>query len=205
MLDPKTTADADIAAVLVHLLGADRVIVDPVQTAVFAQDIYSKGAPVACVASPSSTDELSKVVSAATERGIAVVPRGGGMSYTGGYLATEGGSVLVDTARMDRILEINVTDMTVTVQCGVTWKQLNDALRDKGLRTPFWGPFSGLHATVAGSVSQNSISHGSGAFGISAQSVLSVDVVLASGAGSARTTPSSAPGSTAPRARASSR
>ncbi len=181
MLDPKTTADADIAAVLVQLLGADRVIVDPVQTAVFAQDIYSKGAPVACVASPSSTDELSKVVSAATERGIAVVPRGGGMSYTGGYLATEGGSVLVDTARMDRILEINETDMTVTVQCGVTWKQLNDALRDKGLRTPFWGPLSGISSTIGGGLSQNNAFFGAGLYGTTSESIVSLTIVLADG------------------------
>jgi len=58
---------------------------------------------------------------------------------------------------------------------------LHDQLTQKNLRTPFFGPFSGLVATVGGAVSQHAVSHGSGAYGVSAQSVLSLDVVLASG------------------------
>ena len=78
----------------------------------------------------------------------------------------------------DRIDEFNAT---VTVGAGVTWAALRDALAPHGLRTPFWGPFSGIAATVGGSVSQNALSHGSGAYGISAGSVLSLEVVLTSG------------------------
>ncbi|MET0360380.1 MAG: FAD-binding protein, partial [Sphingobium sp.] len=59
---------------------------------------------------------------------------------------------------------------------------LSDALAKQDLRTPFRGPFSGMAATVGGSVSQNSISHGSGSYGISAESVLSLDIVTANGA-----------------------
>ena len=55
------------------------------------------------------------------------------------------------------------------------------ALDPRGLRTPFFGPFSGLNATVGGSMSQHSLSHGSGAHGISAQSALGLEVVIASG------------------------
>ena len=49
------------------------------------------------------------------------------------------------------------------------------------MRTPFFGPFSGIAATVGGSVSQHSISHGSGTHGISAQSVIAMDIVTADG------------------------
>jgi D-lactate dehydrogenase (cytochrome) len=78
-------------------------------------------------------------------------------------------------------IQVDADNAVVTVGAGVTWARLKAALDEHGLRTPFWGPFSGLAATVGGSVSQNTLSHGSGAHGISAESVLSMDVVLASG------------------------
>ena len=69
----------------------------------------------------------------------------------------------------------------VTVGAGTTWAALKAALDARNLRTPFWGPFSGIAATVGGSISQNTVSHGTAAHGTSAQSVLSMDIVLASG------------------------
>jgi D-lactate dehydrogenase (cytochrome) len=95
-------------------------------------------------------------------------------------LRAEGGHVLIDTGALDTI-EIDEFNAIVTCGAGVTWAALKAALDEKGLRTPFWGPFSGIAATVGGSMSQNTLSHGSTAHGISAQSVLSMDVVLASG------------------------
>ena len=71
--------------------------------------------------------------------------------------------------------------MYVTVEPGVTWHDLWQALKAKGLRTSFWGPFSGLKATVGGSRSQNSASLGSGNYGISADAILGFEIVLASG------------------------
>ena len=69
-------------------------------------------------------------------------------------------------------IEVDVPNAVVTVGPGVTWAALRTKLMEVGLRTPFWGPFSGLVATVGGSVSQNAISHGSGQYGPSAPSVL---------------------------------
>ena len=89
--------------------------------------------------------------------------------------------MLVDTSRLNRIVEINAEDMYVTVEPGVTWHDLWQALKAKGLRTSFWGPFSGLKATVGGSASQNSASLGSGNYGISADAILGFEIVLASG------------------------
>jgi FAD/FMN-containing dehydrogenase len=71
--------------------------------------------------------------------------------------------------------------MYVTVEPGVTWHDLWQALKAQGLRTSFWGPFSGLRATVGGSSSQNSASLGSGNYGISADAILGFEIVLANG------------------------
>jgi len=78
--------------------------------------------------------------------------RGGGASYTDGYLPRDDGQVLLDLSQLNRIVEINEQDAYVTVEAGVTWEALKRALDERDLRTPFWGPFSGLLATVGGSV-----------------------------------------------------
>ncbi len=82
---------------------------------------------------------------------------------------------------LDRIVSIDEDNATVTVEAGCTWAHLHTALQERGLRTPFFGPFSGLAASVGGSVSQHAVSHGSGRYGVSADSVLSMDVILADG------------------------
>jgi glycolate oxidase len=170
----------DPLAGLVAVAGADAVLTGDAAEPFFT-DVYRRlEAPIAVVR-PASVEALASVARWASAEDVAIVPRGGGASYTDGYLPTRTRSILIDLGGLDRIVEVNEADAFVTVEAGVTWARLKAALDPLGLRTPFFGPFSGLNATVGGSMSQHSISHGSGAHGISAQSVLSLDVVLASG------------------------
>ncbi len=166
--------------VLCGIVGAEQVIVGDAMAS-FVTDVYRARASPTAVVRPGDIDELRAVVAAATRARAAVFVRGGGASYTDGYLPDRVDSILIDMGRLNRIVEINERDCYVTVEAGVTWKALKDALDPLNLRTPFFGPFSGIAATVGGSMSQHSISHGSGTHGISAQSVLTLDVVLASG------------------------
>lgn len=172
--------DAALLAPLRAVLGDEGVITGDARLPLVT-DVYRRLETPIAVARPKTVEALAEAVRIATEAGVAVVPRGGGASYTDGYLATVARSLLVDVSGLDRIVEINETDAYVTVEAGCTWAALKAALDAKGLRTPFQGPFSGLLSTVGGAMSQYAISHGSGAHGISAQSVLSMDVVLADG------------------------
>ena len=147
----------------------------------FAHDVFERGAALLAVVRPKNKEELAAAVAAATSQNITVIPRGGGMSYTGGYISNEPGAILFDLAAMDRILDINETDMTVTVEAGCTWAKLYEALQPKGLRTPFWGTLSGLKATVGGGMSQNCLFWGSGRYGTAAQSCVAMEIVLANG------------------------
>jgi D-lactate dehydrogenase (cytochrome) len=169
-----------LISALVAALGADAVIQDEGVLAHFANDVYRGGALPRAVIRPRTVPALQQAVRVCAQAGVAIVPRGGGASYTDAYILPEGGHVLFDTGALDSI-EIDEQAAIVTVGAGVTWAKLKAALDAKGLRTPFWGPFSGIAATVGGSMSQNSLSHGSTMHGISAQSVLSMEVVLASG------------------------
>ncbi|MFO1427339.1 MAG: FAD-binding oxidoreductase [Steroidobacteraceae bacterium] len=177
---PSTQGAASLRAQLVAALGADAVFDDPATLEFLRHDIYGRGNAPLAVVRPSSVEGVQAAVRACAAAGVAIVPRGGGTSYTDGYLFAAGAHVLFDTSALDSI-EIDEPNLVVTVGPGVTWAAMREALAARRLRTPFWGPFSGLAATVGGSVSQNALSHGSGAHGISAPSVLSMDVVLASG------------------------
>jgi FAD/FMN-containing dehydrogenase len=165
--------------------------------AFYSSDVYSAGATAELVIAPSSVESLQAAVEICTAHGFAVIGRGGGLSYTAGYLPVSSRSVIVDLSRLRRIVEINVEDMYVTVESGCTWRELYAALKDKGLRTPYFGPMSGYLSTVGGAMSQGSVFLGSTAYGSSAESVLSLDVVLADGtllatgsaAGSVRASP----------------
>lgn len=180
MTQPAFDATAPWQA-LAAAIGADQVLRDDASRAFYTQDVYSRGRPADAVLRPGSTAELREAVRLCTAAGLAVVPRGGGMSYTGGYVADAAGVVIIDLGRMDRVLAIDPVDMTVTVEAGCTWATLHEALAREGLRTPFWGTLSGLRATVGGGLSQNAIFWGSGQFGGAADSVLSLEVVLADG------------------------
>jgi FAD/FMN-containing dehydrogenase len=147
----------------------------------YATDIYRSLALPLAVVRPGTVEALQSAVRSATAAGMAVYVRGGGASYTDAYLPARTDSILIDMSGLNRIVEINQADAYVTVEAGVTWAALKAALDQHGLRTPFFGPFSGIAATVGGSVSQHAVSHGSARHGISAQSVIALEIVTADG------------------------
>lgn len=170
----------DPIAALVQAAGRDAVLTDDASCSFYTQDVFTRGPRALAVVRPSDTAALARTVGAATAHGLAVVPRGGGMSYTSGYVPRDAGAVMIDMAAMDRILAVNETDMTVTVEAGCTWAKLHEALKPLRLRPPVWGTLSGLYATVGGGMSQNGLFWG-GRNGTIADSVLSAEVVLGDG------------------------
>ena len=175
-------AAAGLGAALARLVGGDYVRTDEATRWLHSEDIWlGPDAVVALVVAPGSIGELSRVVHAIHDSGFSIAPRGAGMSYTGGYVPVNGRTVSLDMSRMNRILGISRDDMTVSVEAGITWKALNQALAPLGLRTPFWGPMSGLRSTVGGGVSQLNAVLGAGQHGTSSESVVALSIVLADG------------------------
>ena len=165
-----------------EFLGAARVITDPPQLAYYASDISGEGNARSGVAiKPDSVDNLCRAVAILTKANVAVIARGAGFSYTRGSLAIQGPSAVIDVTDLNRIVEISEADRFVTVEAGCTWATLYDALKAKGLRTPYFGPLSGHSSTVGGGASNNGSFYGAGTYGTMAESVLGMDVVLADG------------------------
>lgn len=159
---------------------AGTLITDPAECAFYAQDVHSRGPAPFGVFRPGDIDELAAGLRAAAARQLVVVPRGGGMSYTSGYVADAAGALIVDLGRMDRVIDIDAEDMLVTVEAGCTWASLHAALAPLGLRAPLWGTLSGVKATIGGGMSQNGLFWGS-AHGTIAASAVRFKVVLADG------------------------
>lgn len=171
---------SEILANLAAAVGADALITDPVECDFYAQDVFSKGPAPLAVIRPADKEALARAVGIATAQGVAIIPRGGGMSYTGGYIAPSAGALIVDLGRMNRVLEINPVDMTATVEAGCTWEDLRLALRPHKLRALAWGTLSGIKATVGGGMSQNGVFWGA-RDGVVVDGALRFEVVLADG------------------------
>jgi D-lactate dehydrogenase (cytochrome) len=173
--------EPSLAARLVDLLGPESVCTDLAERQAFSADAYAAGATCAAVIRPNNADALARAVAMITTAGYDVTARGGGMSYTGGYTAVREQAVIVDTAGLNRIVEVNAEDMYVTVEAGVTWKQIYERLQPLGLRLPFFGTFSGARATVGGGLSNGALFLGTARYGTGADNVLGLQVILADG------------------------
>ena len=163
-------------------LGAGGRLLPDSERAFYAMDVYRAGAVPRAVARPETIEELRAIVMEAAEAGLAIVVRGGGVSYTDAYLTRAADTLLIDTGALDGIVAINEQDMLVTVQPGISWAKLDQILEPRGLKVPFVGTFSGLAASVGGTISQNANGHGSNAAGISADSVVAIELLTPSGA-----------------------
>ena len=130
------------------------------------------------VAYPRTTEEVSGIVRGAAERGICVTAWGAGTSMEGNGLPTRGGIVL-DMTRMNSIVSLHPEDLQVVVQPGTLRPALNERLAEHGL---FFPPDPGAPATIGGMVSNNASGTKSVKYGVTADYVLGLEVVLADGA-----------------------
>ncbi len=173
--------DATLIEALTEQLGGDGVVTDQDELAFYSADVYAPGVTAALAIRPAARIDIAPALSLITGAGYAVIPRGGGMSYTGGYVPVDERSVIVDLRRLDRIVDISPANMTITVEAGVTWQQVHEALDGSGLRLPFFGTFSGARATVGGGMSNGALFMGTGRYGTAAEIALGFEVATADG------------------------
>jgi len=166
---------------LAAICGPDGVLTGLDDRRFFSQDVYAQGLLPLAVVRPATRAQVAAVAAAASAAGVAMFPRGGGMSYTNAFLPTRERSIVVDTTALDRIVEVNARDLYATVEAGCTWARLDEALAPHGLRATFWGPMSGRTATIGGAMSQGAATFGSGRAGASGSAALGFEVVLADG------------------------
>lgn len=144
-----------LASTLAKIVGADHVLTDPGACDLASSDLFvwPERQHAELVVRPGNVQALCAVMAALHESGTPAIPRGAGMSYTGGVVPTTP-AVVLDLTRLDAI-EIHAEDLYAVVGAGCTWETLAAALKPTGLRAVQPNPISGSVSTVGGAASQN--------------------------------------------------
>ena len=124
-----------------------------------------------------STEDVAAVVALCSEHAVPVIPFGVGSSLEGHLLAVQGG-VSVDLGRMNRVVQVNAEDLTVTVQAGVTREQVNREIKDLGLFFPI---DPGANASLGGMCATRASGTNAVRYGTMKENVLALTVVNAQG------------------------
>lgn len=123
-------------------------------------------------------DEISEIMRYAYANNIPVTPRGSGTGLCGGAVPLYGG-IMISLTRMNKILEIDEENLTVTVEPGVLLMDLAEAVEEKGL---FYAPDPGEKtATIGGNVMTNAGGMRAVKYGVTRDYVLGMEVVLPDG------------------------
>lgn len=177
---PPPTLPSSLADDLRRIVGREGVITEPGRLLSYESDGLSayRHRPGAVVL-PRDTGEASRVVSRLHRAGVPVVPRGAGTGLSGGALALHG-AVVVGSARMDRILELDPEARVARVQAGVINARLSEAARPYGLHyAP--DPSSQSACTLAGNVAENSGGPHCLKYGVTSRYVAGLTLVLPDG------------------------
>ncbi len=165
-----------------EIVGKEYVASDKETCYVYSQDCsIEKGVIPDIVIRPNTTEEVSEVVKIANKEKIGLYPRGAAASLVLMGVPLKEDSIVIDLTRMKRIVEIDEDSMSVTVETGITWGELETALKKKDWYTGFIGPGPGLSTTIGGAISVCSVYYGSAKYGTAADITLGLEVVLPTG------------------------
>ena len=178
----RMTTNASKPAVIEKLrtiVGADNVVVDPDKVEPYGADAVKEKFPPEAVVFPETTKHVSAILKLANEYLFPVTARGGGVGYTGGAVPIDGG-IVIGTDRMKRIFELNVDDLYMVCQPGLTTFEVQQAAAEVGLLfAP--DPASYKDSYIGGNIAENAGGMRTPKYGVTKHHVLGLEVVTATG------------------------
>jgi glycolate oxidase len=171
---------AAVVAALRAVVPGEGVIADADELRAYECDALTayQAVPMAVVL-PSTTEQIAAILRLCAAEGVKVVPRGAGTSLSGGALPIVDGIVL-GLGKLNRILDIDLDNRTVTAQPGVTNLGITHAVEQAGFYyAP--DPSSQIACTIGGNIAENSGGVHCLKYGLTTNNVLGVTMVLPSG------------------------
>lgn len=168
-----------VVAELREAVGAEHMRVDAASLDAYGQDALGKGHPPDLVLVPATTQEIVAIARLCNEHRVPLVVRGAGTGYTGGAVPAHGG-VVVSMERLNRILDIDQTNLLAVVEPHVITGDLQRAVENVGLFYPP-DPASLETSSIGGNVAECAGGPRAFKYGTTKQYVLALEAVLPTG------------------------
>jgi glycolate oxidase len=162
------------------IVGKNGILVKPVDLVSYKDSPPMSGPKPLAVVFPNSNEDVIKILTITNKYNIPVIARGAGTNLSAGILSSEEGNIILETAKMDKILEVNIQDRYILVEPGVSNIAVQDALKPYGY---FYAPdpASLLCSTIGGNIAENAGGMHCVKYGVTSTNVLGVEFVLGDG------------------------
>lgn len=171
-----------ITNTLIKILGKENVLTSKEDCIMYATDSAAVSTDLYLpdyVVFPKSTKEISEILKLANKNTIPITTRGAGTNMTGACIPFKAG-IVICTNKMNKILNLDIQNQTITVQTGIVVKDLQDAAEKENLFYPP-DPSNLKVSTIGGSLALNSSGSRTFKYGSTKDYVLNLTVVLANG------------------------
>lgn len=170
---------AEVFEELCDNIGKENVFDDIEERICYSFDATKEKHMPDLVIRPHTKEQVSTTISIANKYNIPICPRGAGTGLSGGAVPIKGG-IALDLKNMDKIVEINAKDLTVTVEPGVVTKDLQDEVAKLRLFYPP-EPGSAGFSTIGGNVAECTGGMTGMKYGVTRDYVLALEIVLPDG------------------------
>jgi len=164
---------------LTKIVGKENILADLKDLIAYSYDATMRQEMPDVIVFSRSTEQVSAIMKLAHQGKIPVVPRGAGTNLSGGTIPLKGG-IIIETSRMNRILEINTANRRAVVEPGVVNLDLQNALAPLGYFYPP-DPASQKTSTMGGNIGENAGGPLCLRYGVTSKYVCGMEVVLSDG------------------------
>ncbi len=162
-----------------EIVGSENVLSSDTDLELYSYDASLDRARPDVVVLPNTTEEVSRIMALAHHEKIPVIGRGSGTNLTGGTVPVKGG-IILHFSRMNRVLEVDITNRTATVEPGVITLELQNLVAKQGfIYAP--DPASQKVSTLGGNFGENSGGPHCLKYGVTTNHILGAEVVLDDG------------------------